>query len=66
MFFSDRLRRKALREDRRLRIYRVHAARAMEIADAQAKAVENPSILRRIQWRISGESFNFETTTLER
>ena len=43
--FSDRLRRKALREDLSLANL-VNAARAMEIADVQAKAMENPSILK--------------------
>ncbi len=44
--FSDRLRRKALREDLSLANL-VNAARAMEIADVQAKAMENPSILKK-------------------
>ena len=43
--FSDRLRRKALTEDLSLANL-VNAARAMEIADAQAKALQNPSILK--------------------
>ncbi|CAB4034992.1 Transposon Tf2-9 poly [Paramuricea clavata] len=40
----DRLRRKKLREDLSLANL-VNTARAMEIADAQKKALENPSIL---------------------
>ena len=43
--FSDRLRRKALREDLSFANL-VNAAQAMEIADVQAKAMENPSILK--------------------
>ena len=43
--FSDRLRRKALREDPSLTDL-LSAARAMETADAQAKAMESPSMLK--------------------
>ena len=43
--FSERLRRKALREDLTLSNL-LKAARAMEIADVQAKAMENPSVLK--------------------
>ena len=43
--FSDRLRRKALREDPSLTDL-LSAARAMKTADAQAKAMESPSILK--------------------
>ena len=42
---SDRLRRKALREDPSLTDL-LSAARAMETADAQARAMESPSILK--------------------
>ena len=42
---SDRLRRKALREDPTLNNF-IAAARAMEMADRQAKTMEDPNVMR--------------------
>ena len=63
--FSERLRRKALREDPTL-VNLLSAARAMEIADVQATAMENSSVLKVSQQLKKGKERQGQLKSLDK